>query len=1394
MTNPPLAWLRIFLGVGLFLAGLRLQAASGAEPRVMVQPPAASLRHADLHDQAVRVSQCLSLYLYDWFGAAPDVRLVDERQAGSVLRSFNSPACVFRDGELFSSVRAATPVDALVTWQWSEGKLVLDLHRAGGAKRLTTGWNDSAAVAKALRAVTDFLAAELAVKASTSPLARGLSGDEPQLIEDYYVIPRVRAEWVDNSGEKQVDVLRPYLKRLPGDTWAAAAIVRSGIALSTDSRTVTRPPSYITMMQLALPCLLGTAHEAVALEFVGKNKLLPEVIEKDLVAIVSKLGHDELDTVLDDAPSPKAKGRAKGTAEDSAGPGAEAGGSKTPGQNAGAIRCLGVLRSKAALSHFERIARANDIRLRQAVAKALGDFASPIGDELLASLAGDRDPGTAFYAAHSLRQHGRTPKDLARLAAALLEQDPGCDEAVEVLAAEGTAAVAPRLTACLSSPRAPQRAASVRGLLRLGLLAGDGLKAALSDPDSATVRGTLASLPSDLVGSVRERLVALANHPDFALAESARQQLQAVAPADATERRLFEMSVEHPYVRRRTIAALAKDSSEPALKDLEAACANADPQTRAYALELLSQKAAERARPVAIRLLGDNHRWVRLQAAAVAAQVAGAGDTAPIKASMEHEDDEVTRLYLTDALARAEGHSLPAPRPAANILRPDKTTAFLCGHGADCVSSPIQGYYDLNYNPDAPAREAHAKGKVFLVRSNNTAKNPAQVFLNQGWRDGFWLGLNEEFGDLAALDGVVLGEESMSFRQWNEWESGWRLFCREAGIDPSRVAGDKEKLTEREKQAWWNWEQRVAIEGFNAIYDYVKLRFGKLRPGFQVCTFMPDQNGPCDFEPEWKFDIGAGYYYETNNRHRYTQIRRFKTLWPDRPVLWLCDGAPTGLHTPLNYKYPALQQPPMNPQSPAYADMICAWLAGADPGYFYAHLAIHKDMKPGPSASGAWLALENMAPDGPELKTAMSLIFQGVEGRYRNESEMKTALTGNAAGELTSPTKPADDLIAELDGKTGKNDPFRLQVKAEYDRMRMGLLMERKLLWDCTRLLADLPRPPQHNEILLVGDIRAQTGALRLPVTYDALDRIASLAGRDLTRYRVIAVANSEATPLNDGTMSAVTEWLRKTPGLLVVHGWLNTRADAGKSVIGNIEGKLAGEWPWAKDLTFADKRYQLLSKNASGVAGADASTLVFWQGAGFQGGVVFDASDLAPDQLRDALNKVSAEKKIGAAITGSIGMEAAELTGLKAMVSCRFALTDASLKGVDLLTGVSDPVLAKQRTGALVATEFTGTYAASLNGVSILADQPLRGVKAVNGGLELDCDGLIQAVCATGRVEVRWDGKTPAAIEAKNVLPWLLESTEPGSARVEREDKRGAITYLRARGKVTLTVANGGG
>ena len=73
------------------------------------------------------------------------------------------------------------------------------------------------------------------------------------------------------------------------------------------------------------------------------------------------------------------------------------------------------------------------------------------------------------------------------------------------------------------------------------------------------------------------------------------------------------------------------------------------------------------------------------------------------------------------------------------------------------------------------------------------------------------------------LDGVIYGEESLSANADEMWGNGWPLFCRDAGIAPETIDGDRKNLSLYEARAWKHWSQTKLVEGFNILYDYTKL-------------------------------------------------------------------------------------------------------------------------------------------------------------------------------------------------------------------------------------------------------------------------------------------------------------------------------------------------------------------------------------------------------------------------------------------------------------------------------------------------------------------------------------------------------------------------------------------
>jgi hypothetical protein len=1327
-----------------------------------------------------REMQCLALYLRDWLGSTPGVLVMDQAQYAALLSDVMDPALTSHPPYSLGLFTRYAPLDAAIRWSWENGKLTCGLCRASGEKTLIIACNGSADLPRLMGGVTDWLCAELGLDKAATPIARGLTRGDSAALQMAYVLRHFRVIWY-NPGSTKLKALRPFMNEARTNPVVAGAFFQAGLQMGGHLLDEPAAP-LIRLLSQVLPFVLSTDQEDLAIRFLRTNRLERAVLENDLLEFVKSAGKSDADKALEllAAPDKPKAGRADLIKDTSMIADAAA---NTVGRQCGALRCLGVLRSEKVKPHLIRAGKAEDAQVRAAVAYAWGQFDAPAGAAELKTLAADPDALVAFTAATALAARGQGPGNLVALARSVLRADPRQLSALQAMARAGDVADAPLLQARAADPDPARRTLALEGLVRLGRISAEESRNWLRDPDTEVVQAAIRLLPQSTDAAFSQSLIALANHPDWRFAEAARIRLLALLPTDPRERRLRELATEHPYVRGQIIEALAQEASPAALDDLEVATRNADAHTRALALQRLAEKAPERACRHIERLVADPHVWVRLHAAAVAAQCAEAAQAPALKIAADSEKDEATRLWLLDGLARAQGRPLPPAQPAVNRLSADRNTPFLCGHGPDAPTTPFQGYYDLNVHADDAAKAAHANGKIFLARSNKTTPNPAQVVLSREWRDECWRAIDEEFaGALPWLDGVVLGEESMSFGKSSAWANGWRLFCREAKLDPLRIAGKLENLSTREKQAWLHWEQRVSVEGFNTLYDVIKLRYGKLRPGFAVCTFMPDQNGPTDFDRMWKFDIGAGYYYQINNRYRYTQIRRFKTLWPDRPVLWLVNGVSTNSGGQGGVKYTAKMPTTPLPVTSmqAYADAVCAWLAGAHTGNFTGYLFMDKNMKDGMNASGLYVFIEDLHPGSSSLQRGIALAFNGVEELYRTKAAIKELKPDIQIGK----NAPADNTTLD-EPKAKTKDRFALRVEAEMKQMETGFLLDAKQDKDCARLLTDLPFPAHSHAVLLVGDITASKGALRLPNDYDFLDSIGKLGGQELASYRLIAVANSDQALLRDDTVSNVTAWLKSQPGLLYVYGSLSMQKLATPQDLGE---KLQQPWPWADDVALAEKHYRISGPSAVALAGeASQPKLVFWRGEGFRGGVLFDCGDLPPAELREHLNRLAAEKQAGIKLDGPIGMEAGAVDGLTAMVSCRAAPETFTLKGVDLFAGLIDPALAKSRSAAMVAESFKGRYVASFNGVSVLADQPLELAEPVDGGMRVRCRGLVQVVGSGGAVSVQIDGESPPVItDAGAAVDWIVYKQTPGIAEYKR-DGGGTVTYLRLTGTMIL-------
>ena len=1391
------------------LLGLLLHAASAGAAdgpavviRAAIQPPAGQLDAEQVRQPKLVAIHCLATILHERLIAQPGLLLVDPQRFAAIRDELTSPALAKPGRLTLAGLSARLPVDLLVRMEPADGGIAVEAAATGDAapERVVVPYADARDFKKLLAVTAPIVARRLGLGPDEAARLAWLDTFAESKVTGEAIVAAIlsrsmRVEWGD-AGLAKIDALADHLDAARTSPTVARAVLEAGLDLGRGNQQQSVDPA-VRRLKLVVPFAIGTDAEPAAIALLRNTKYDRSGYESDLVALLGefkKANEDSIDAAVEDALDEKPDAGEPGLIRDTSMAAGAVDGSSVVRQ-CGGLRALAAIESKQVPPLLAIAAKAGDPRLRQAAAEGYGLLAAPTGDAELAALAADEDAAVAVAAMNALAARGRPPQGLLARVRMYLRDEPADRTSLELLCRQGTADDLPAIHAASLTADPRLRIEGWRAQARLAAIK-DGGSAWLADPDGRVVAAAIETLPA-----ISEKLLAsLANDAEWTLAEAARLRLGPLLPAEPRARRQQQLAVEHPYVRSRIVAALAAERSADAIADLVTACGNTDHVVRADALTALARVAPAEARGRLAAGLADPSRVVRLHAAAAAVECATSADAAMLEKAVREETDEATRLSLASALARATGKPAPAPPAAAHMLGRDRNEVFLCGHGPGAPTSPFRGYYDLAVKDDPAIRKAHVDGKVVLARVR-TAPNPVQVALSREWRDIFWLPFEKELlPALDFVDGVVIGEETMYFTPFQAWNDGWRLFCLESGIDPASVAGNRDNLTERQRQAWWSWEQRVAIEGFNRIHDFVKLRYGRLRPGFQTATFMPDQNGPCLFDRDWKFDIAAAYYYDADNRERYARIRRLKTVWPDRPALWLSYGIANAESTTGGVKHD--YRLPMRPQhvisSRAYADSVAAWLAGGHTGFFQIMLFMDPTMKPGPMAAGTWITIEDLFNGSKSLDRGLDTVFRGLAETYR--------LRSAAAG-----AKPKLDLADgdDLDGFSLEEKPAEdaatVRVKAERESLRRSLLLERRLIDDVARLLSGMPFPQNEKPALLIGDIAATRGVFRLPGEFDALDSIEKLATQPLDGYRFIAVAASDKSAYRDAAIDAVGRWLSTQPGVLCVQGWLSTDGSMPLAVPEAIDVPFKSRWPWQDDMMRSDDGKIAVAKSPRlrVIAGtAESPEAVVWRGDGMRGAVVFqfDGKEVG-GKTTEAIGKelarlATAENpadRIGMVFVEPAGLVMGNAAGLTAFAAGRHVASDRIVRGMDLLTGRVDPSLKAARAAAIVAESYRGEFVAVEAGVCVLGDKPLEAVEKIDGGLSLKCGGLVRAVAPSG-VAVGWAAAAPPEIstadgDESKFLAWLLESNEPGIATLPQKDGP-PVTFIRTDAAMTFRPA----
>lgn len=1394
-----------------------------------------------------RLRGILTVFLTEKLAACPGVRLVPDGRNGPLLQEFDSGVIDVPEDGLLAAYSKQVPVDAVVRVAVGDGRISLAVHSTAGVRKHEIPIAPPATTRSAVLAAAAWVGDALGLsERDRAPLGESDIAD-PAAFAACYANPTISVFWRYNAGERRLDALMAFLStpRVPPSLIRQAFV---DIALFFTDRSggglrLNKQQAGGIALRL-LPHGLGTAAEE-QIATVARGQ--PEAFAKELTELCKPLlsavrpPDADLEDVLagvDDAPSPAADTglRAKGKLEIT--------------QQIAAVRLLGAATPAAGvLATVSSAAGHPDAVVRAAAAAALGRMPPAEAAPVLRRLADDADEGVRLAAGRSLAD---PPSELVDLARRRLASPPGGEPeatAVEILVRAAQAADVPLLLRLRDVRPAALRRLVHEQLLRLA--AGDAtvIRECLVDVDGEIVARALAALPrGTLSEGLRPIVERLATDPAPAVAQAAREVLAPLRPAEPAARLRFDLDFEHPWLRRKLLDGLAADPGADGLVIIEEATRNRDPQTRAHALGLLAAAAADRAAPRLREAILDPHRWVRLHAAALLEDRAGPADLEAIGRAVAGNRDPAVAAFLEAARARAEGRPEPPRAPPARRVADRPGITWNSGLGEHAADSPFTAYYMLDTEVSDTWRRCAEQGKIFFGRIS-VEGHPGRIIVDRAARDRFWRAIDAQLGPevLPFIDGVVLGEETMNTAPDTLWESGWPLFCRDAGLDPARVAGSLDALTVPERQAWTHWSLERSVDGFNEIVRYIRLRHERLRPGLQVATFLPEESlagGPANpASRRWEFDVGGVYDYKGDARlAAYAMVRRYRTLWPDRPVMWLSLGFGGYEMDPITHGRKMPRVPLATRRLRCYSDTVAAWLAGADPGWFSPMLFVAANAKAPKDGGvqGVQVEIEDIAPDGGgRFGRAVRHVWKDVAA-VRERRNVKLPGIGESRG-LDEPTSEAAGGLTLEDEEAKKSAAVAADIGAGTARFEDGMMLYQKYVYDCARVFNELPRLRPQPPVLVVRpginrwsvEPRGRPfmpGMAILP-HYDFLCDLDEAAGGPLDRYRLIV--SGHAGPLRDATISTVGAWLGRGGNLLYVHRWLADDDAAEVGTPADHDGVLANDWPWegairavpvAPGATGTGERrgpvpldvdtgsgeprrveaavettYECTAPEATVLARVAAGpVLVLWRGPR-GGAVLFDGLATADgawlEHLRGVFGRLHDEHGLGVPLAGPVlhvtGTAAAGGGTVVGDSAARYpACGAATIPGTDLLTGAVDPVVDPARYGTVAAREMIGRHVAVAHGIHLLAERPFDEIRAIDGGFVVRTGGLVRVASARGTVRIEpVDG--PPLAEPADGPAWLIRDTRPGHARIAESDDgadAGTVDYFRAAGAVRIT------
>lgn len=1309
---------------------------------------------------------------------------------------------------------AYSPVDALIFVQQaatSPRDLTLIIHRPGRVWQKHFPYTPNkpgsflAMTREALACVADECGFSPEEKAAL--LKIGFTNDEVFRQYDAAKYVLNHHESIENLGMSKIRILLNVLPKDPTNPILAAEILKNADLVHKGGNIAACSDRVTTISQKLLPLVLGTPCEAAAHPILQR---FPERFDSVLLQQCAPLTKS-LDTEISAATK-----SVSDLGLDEAAMDVNIDVTPTPERTRGALRLLGIVKSKPGLPILISTAKHADPLLRETAADGLAGYDDKTALDSLRTLAGDRDDRVACAAVLGLwgRQicHDRL-LSLVRTRTGV--NDPRKARALAVLETLGETQDAPALRRLCADPNAALRLGAVRGLIRLKAMDDATLARLLADGQTSVLALALSALPAQPDATVMAQVKRLANDPDETLAELARMSVMPFRPKDQRGGIVFDLQMEHTYIRLRRIEQLCGIREAWATDLLDAGCSNRNVYVRAAVLAGMMQRDPVRGHDCAVRALSDTDTWMRFAAAETLAKVAIPADAITVRKALESEKDLATRIGLSEALAKAEGKPPPPPQSPARSIQGAQITVWNGRAGAD---SPFNAQFERDFRKkmEEEAAELHKSG-TFIFGRLWPVYNPGSLAVDRKARDECWKNIDMTLTvtNLAFTDGYVFGEATMSTDAEALWPAGWRLFCLDAGLDPTRVRGVQTNLTVTEQRAWADWANARCVDGFNELYDYVKGKVAKLRPGIQVCTFLP--------MPGAKFDAVGMFHLKGDNRlTTYNLVRDYKTLWPDRPVICFSWGVCEEKNiVQRGHVFPT--SPIIRRHDRAYADAITAYMAGADVGWWSYWVAHDPTWKEGDAEKGQGLSPGSLFTDSAVLSNALDHVFQNVAKLDSAKADQKK--------------KPALDDLSDLDldaeeHAAGAAKEQIAGIEAEKTVMYRGFLYYGMYLRDCARVFAGLPRQHPKPEALAIRPNDGiwsvsekdapQIPGMALLNQYDFLCDLNQTATLDLSRYRLIMVHNPGGL-LRDATLAALTRWLKEQPGLLYIHDDIETDNAAEASVIGDMDGVLKNDWPWEADLTMVTTTNAVPLKAVKGI-GLDvqpamtaarsvcaytprnesarvlASTadgkplLVLWRRPEtFKGVVLFDGVANAPkayiEALRGVINQLQKDSGIGLALGGPILHEVLDTTNLLAAATTRYyaeAKDVKTYKGLDLLTGQLDPVVGEGSSGVMIGREFIGRFVASLSGLAILSTRPLGKIERMESGIRMQNDGLVRVASETGRVTIKPEGGAVLPT-VKDPNTWLILGTDEGVATLPVKGSA-PLTYYRCSRPVTIT------